>query len=499
MLTQKLVLSYSTKLILQVIQMATGLIVARLVGPTVIGTLAYGLAFVTMFSFITDLGTGSAHIKLVSSGNFRQDICIGTFTRIKLFLTILFILAVCGAYLYTKFISESGFESITHEYVILIYLAISIINQISSIATITWAANTEQAKQDIPDFLKTFIYQILRLVLAIIGYKAVALALGNLFAVIIVLPLYIYFARDIIIGKFDKELLKSYIKISIPVVFIGICQVLIFSTDKVYLKSQTNTTELGYYSAAFTLGTFIKTLEASVGLLLFPYFSKHLANNDYEKVRSILVKYERFTLAFLLPGIFLCSVFSDLIIRITFGSQFLQTIPIFSIIIISYSISLINLPYGNILFGMGFFKQAAIVWGLALISFFAFALFIVSPDFLNLKGEGMAIVLLLTNTFIASMTIFLVKTKTSVNIKVLPGYKILLFTVIYFVIIEILMQYFNASGYLLKIIQLFSVYIIFYIAAFSTGILKKSDYFMIKGLMNINKLKSYINNEIRNR
>ena len=68
MLTQKLVLSYSSKIVVQLVQMATSLIVARLVGPTVLGTLAFGLAYVSMFSFIMDLGIGSAHIKLISEG-----------------------------------------------------------------------------------------------------------------------------------------------------------------------------------------------------------------------------------------------------------------------------------------------------------------------------------------------------------------------------------------------------------------------------------------------
>jgi O-antigen/teichoic acid export membrane protein len=62
MLTQKLVLSYSTKIAIQFIQMVASFIVARIVGPGVMGTIAYGLAYVSIFLFISDL----VHIKFIS-------------------------------------------------------------------------------------------------------------------------------------------------------------------------------------------------------------------------------------------------------------------------------------------------------------------------------------------------------------------------------------------------------------------------------------------------
>ena len=85
MLAQKLILSYSTKIVIQFIQIAVTIVVARVAGPTVLGTVAFGWAFVSLFHFIADLGIGTAHIKLLSEGK-DQASCIGTFARIKLFL-----------------------------------------------------------------------------------------------------------------------------------------------------------------------------------------------------------------------------------------------------------------------------------------------------------------------------------------------------------------------------------------------------------------------------
>ncbi len=99
MLAQKLILSYATKIIVQLIQMVATIVVARIAGPTVLGTVAYGLAFVSMFLFIADLGVGTAHIKLVSEG---QDLgkCNSTYTTIRLSTIALYVLVVLSVYLF---------------------------------------------------------------------------------------------------------------------------------------------------------------------------------------------------------------------------------------------------------------------------------------------------------------------------------------------------------------------------------------------------------------
>ncbi len=271
MMTQKLVLSYSSKILIQIIQMATSLVVARLVGPSVLGTIAFGLAYVNMFTIITDLGFGTAHIKLVSEGRDAR-VCNGTYATIKASLIGIFVLVFIGFYLFQKFVLHTSFESETHETVIFIYLIIITLTQFYNIYTATWAARMEQAKQDIPSFLQTLIYQVLRIVLAILGYKAIGLVLGNLASVLIIIPLYLYLGRDLKFGKFDKTLFKDYLKIAAPTMVTTTCGILIYSTDKVILQSFTNSEELGFYSAAFVLGSFIKTIEGSTGMLLFPFF-----------------------------------------------------------------------------------------------------------------------------------------------------------------------------------------------------------------------------------
>ncbi len=82
MFKQKFILSYGSKMLMQFIAIASSIVVARVAEPTVIGTVAWSLAYVLMFVFIADLGPGTAYIKMISE---RQDVdkCLGTFSVIK--------------------------------------------------------------------------------------------------------------------------------------------------------------------------------------------------------------------------------------------------------------------------------------------------------------------------------------------------------------------------------------------------------------------------------
>src|SRR4030042_1351195 len=183
MFAQKFILSYGSKLLVQFLQIIASIIVARVAGPAVLGTITFGMAFVSVFLFLPDLGTGTAHIKLISEG---EDLgrCISTYTRIKFILIALFFVVVLGFYGGQKYLLGLQFESVTHEYVILLFLVAAVIEEMVSIPKTTFMARTEQAKTDIPQVAREALNQVFRIVIVYLGYRAVALALGNLVSVL---------------------------------------------------------------------------------------------------------------------------------------------------------------------------------------------------------------------------------------------------------------------------------------------------------------------------
>lgn len=496
MLAQKLVLSYITKIAAQLLQMIALFIVARIVGPGVLGTLAFGLAFVSMFLFVADLGLPVAHVKLISEGQ-DESACIGTFAILKTGVIILFALVVFSYYLIQKYILGIPFESNEQELVIFIYLIITTVSQFFQIPSTTFAAKTEQAKQDVPNFIQIVLYQALRVTAALVGLRAIGIAFSNLLAVLLVVPVYIYLFKDYKIGRFNGKLAKKYFAISVPVLIIIIVQAGIFSTDRVLLQYLTNSVEVGYYSAGFSISQFIKLIESSAGLLFFPLFSNLLAKGEYEKLNNDINKYERFNVVFILPIVAAVSISSDVVVRIALGKEFAGTVPILGLLSISMYITLINLPYINLISGSGLFKLSAINYVCCLPVYIITTYFLVSPSYFGLRGVGIAMSLIIVNIVHGLLFIYTSRKKVPeikiVKDKILFAYGIGL-SLVYLFIYRLLPE-----GYILHIISSAIFLVVYFVIGYMLKLFKKEDYRMAMELLNSKKMLNYINKEITNK
>lgn len=496
MLAQKLVLSYGSRILIQFIQIAASIVVARIAGPTVLGTVAFGLAFVSIFKFIADLGMGSAHIKLISEGRDEAK-CIGTFIRIKIFLTGIFFLTVLMVFIAQKYIFNIEFESITHQYVIIIMLVSITISELFFIPKNTFTAKTEQAKKVIPDFIRTIIYQILRIVIVLLGYKAVALAFGNLISTILVIPVFIYLFKDYSIGKFDHGLARQYLRIALPLIAIMFAQTVVYWSDKVILQYLTNSEQVGYYTAGYRIGGFVKMVGGSVGILFFPIFSKAIANKKYDEINIIINKFERFSFIYILPFVFFAVICSDLIVKVLLGNEYLPTIPILSILTIATYLSVMYMPYGNVLSGMGLFKLSAKLYNLEAMFFIIICFIFVSPHLLNLKGVGIASAIMLSDVLIGSLFISFAKRNLK-ELNVLPNYKLLIYGISYSLVAYFVYRSL-VDMFLLKLIYIFIYFGAFWVLLVLFNLATRKDLKLLTNLIDLAKMKTYIKSEIINR
>lgn len=69
--------------------------------PTALGIVGFAIAFLALFSFISDLGFGGAHIKRISEGKDLGK-CIGTYAAIQLVLITTMVAVVLGGILIWK-------------------------------------------------------------------------------------------------------------------------------------------------------------------------------------------------------------------------------------------------------------------------------------------------------------------------------------------------------------------------------------------------------------
>lgn len=401
MLKQKLILSYSSQIVFQVLQVAASLVVARVAGPTVLGTVAFGTAYVSTLLFVADLGLVVAHIKMVSEGRDEQQ-CLSTFAVLKTATTLLFVLVVLGLFFAQKYLLGYEFESRTHEQVIFISLVGLTVNQLLFIPRGTFAAKTEQAKIDTSNLLQGFILQPARIVVVLLGFGAIALAVANLASYLLTVPfmLYLFRGHRLRLSSFDRRLAREYIVMALPVIIIGMSTSVIHQIDKVLLQFFSNSEQVGYYTAGYKIGGFILLIGKSVKNLFFPLFSKAVAEGNRDYIRDKITRFERFSFIFIMPAVVLVAILSEPIILLLLGDQYAPSVVVMQLITLAMCIMVVNMPFGSVIDGLGKFRLSAILNTLNLVFFAGAIVLLVSPQALDQGAAGVAIAIFASNTFI---------------------------------------------------------------------------------------------------
>ncbi len=495
MLAQKIFLSFSSKVLLQFMQLVASVVVARVAGPSVLGTIAFGLSYVSLFQFIVGLGFGSAHIKLVSEGRDLGK-CISTYAVINMVTTALFFISVTVFFLFQKFAIKVQFESSSHQIVIVIFIIMLTVKQIFNIPNFTFAGRLEQAKQDIPEIGRNIFLQFSRILVVLLGFGAVALALVNLLSLLLLIPFVWYLFRNYPFDRFDKELARDYLKIAVPLIAIGMSTALIRHLDKVILQFFTDSKEVGYYAAGYRIGGFVSMIAASVGMLLFPVFSKKIAEGNIGYIKEKIQQYERFCFLFIMPLVIFLVLYSDTIVILILGQEYTPSIPVLSVIIFSMFIMLITMPYGNLVTGMGYFKVAAVV---NIIKAFVFVLslyVLVNPGLLGLAALGAAYAIFLINvmTWIVNKIFIKIKVK---SIPLTQNFEFFIFGIVNYIIFYFIYNHFcTVYGLTFKLVFPVLYFLVTYLLLASFKLIKKKDLSMLFSFFNLKIVNKYVKSEI---
>jgi O-antigen/teichoic acid export membrane protein len=394
-LKQKLLTHFGSNIIIHILQLFAGIIVARVAGPEVVGMIAYGTAYVGLWGFILGL-FGTGHIKLISEG---QDIgkCMSVFSVLTIWSVLIYFVVVVTFFLLQKFILNVEFESATQQVVIFILLFVHILGIYYQYSSITFNATMEQVKANIPFFVKSIIWQIGRIVIVLLGFKAIGLATWNLVITVLLLPLVYKMIKKYPRTGWDKSLFKRYIRYATPMLLMVIIGSVISNSDKLLLTHYTNATELGYYSAAFSVGGMIMIASVSVGNIFFPLFSSLIANQDWFAVKKKVMQYQEFLSIFIFPFVCAVVIISGPILITVLGPKYEPSIEPFMIIAFATYMTVLGMPYGNVIAGAGRFYR--LVW-IEVIKLFIFAISItifISPHVFGLGATGLALNLLVLN------------------------------------------------------------------------------------------------------
>jgi O-antigen/teichoic acid export membrane protein len=494
MLRQKFLVQFGSQFILKIMGIGAGLVVARVAGPEVVGTIAFGTAYVSIWGFITGL-FGTGHIKLISEGKDLGK-CLSTYVWLQGGSMLVYFTIVVIIFLIQKNILNYEFESETQQIVIIILLFATLANQVLDFGNITFTAKLEQAKANYPLFIKTIIWQIGRIVLVVIGFRAVGLVSWNLIITLLLIPIAWRYLKELPRGGFSGELAKRYFSIAVPIFLIVVINSMIGNADKLFLVHFTDTTELGYYSVAFSIGGMFLLISRSVGMVFFPLFSGLIADNNWELVNKKILVFQRFVVLFIFPP--LCAIFiiGEPFLLALLGEQYRPSVIPFLILLFATYIDIIGMPYGNVIAGIGKFYMVVLGNAIQLL-FYVLGLFLfVSPVYFNLGATGLALNLLIVNIIKNSLFVGLSLKYGDIILHwknlIIHGAILLPLSVLYFV-----STYYDLDNGIWWIIVGPSTLIIFYFILFVFRQINIDDIKILLDVINVRKTGRYITNELK--
>ncbi len=493
MLKQKFILHFSTGILGQLITAVTGIVVARIAGPEIIGTVAYGAAYVSIFGFGLGL-FGSSHMKLVSEGQHHGN-CVKTFTVLQTFNVLLFVLIFTGWFLFQIFISDHSFQK-DQLWVIVIYFIYFVISQFLSMWQINFSATIEIAKNSIPLLLQNIVYNSTRIIVVIIGLGAIALTASNMTGLLVSVPLTLYYVNKLPKGKFDYQLMRKYLSVSFVFFIIAVCGTLVTNLGRLALERYGSMKEIGLFTAGNSIAAMLLLVSTTTGTIFFPLFSRLTAEGNYEKINHQIELFERIILLFLAPAVFIIALFSTPLIIFLLGDQYEMSGPVLNILILTSLLQIVTLPYGNLLAGKGSFKILSIINIGQVVIFIATLKLFLDPRFLGLGAKGLALATAAANLFL--ITGYVVISSWGGSIKALKtNLKYYLASGLLYLMMLFIVRLNLLSGhiyiYLFAVILVISIYYgILYLLKWLT----RDDINILLDFINPGKLLKYIRSDL---
>lgn len=326
-------------------------IIARHLGAEDLGVLGFGISFLGMFTFVSNLGFDSSHNKRVSEGLDLGE-CMGAYTGIKVILTA--VMACTGLliiHLYKW--SSGGFSSPKAETVVYIFLGYYVLWSLAWIPITTFNSERKQARAQLPGIIEFLVRTPLIVVVVLQGYGIVWVAVSYVVGAMALFLTGMVFLRGYPIRRPDLTILAKYADFALPMSIISIAAVLYLYMDKVMIGLFWDPEEVGFYFGAQRIIMFIITSSAAVSILLFPTISSLHADGRIREINDLITQAERFLSMIVFPVIALTIALRGPIVDLILGDGFLRTRIILVFLALYALLEILNKPYSQILTGTG--------------------------------------------------------------------------------------------------------------------------------------------------
>lgn len=246
----------------------------------------------------------------------------------------------------------------------------------------------------ITEFCETLLIMIgLLLTKFFIGYRV------NILALIIGIYLFSKFAVNLFFltriplkiffpVKLDKRTIKRILLFSYPLVFGTIAGYVSQWVDVAVVKKYLDISQVGLYSLAFKIGTFLQYFGLTLNIVLLPMLVGFLSLGKKNLVGLYAKRTVSQLMLFWSSILFLVFIFSRPLILFFFSKAFAGSVLPFSILVVGYTVSVFSILYSPVLTAFEMIKQMTVVN--VLVAVLALGLDLLLVPVWGIAGAGIA-------------------------------------------------------------------------------------------------------------
>lgn len=298
-----------------------GIYIARYLGPSNYGLLAYVTSFVGLFTFLASFGIDSIVSREIIKNHSRKDELIGTAFYIKIIGSIIAILAVVIiSFFTTKDLFTLG----------LIWIfSLTFIPQAFNVLEIYFQSQVLSKKVVTAQITANIVSALLKILVITTGKGIFWLMLifiieASIYALILLFS-FQKFGNHIRDWKFRPEVARFLLKESWPLMLSTIAWSIYMKIDQVMIKNILGNEQVGIYAVAVKLSEVWYFIPGIICTSLFPSIINAMnTSNELFESRMKKLYFFMFWLSFAIASII--TIFSYPIIKILFGLQYIGAI-----------------------------------------------------------------------------------------------------------------------------------------------------------------------------
>ncbi|HID64841.1 MAG TPA: flippase, partial [Anaerolineae bacterium] len=359
MLARKSLLLFATHLVNSLLGFASTFIVARLMGPEILGIIGYLLGLAGLVALFSDLGFSVAHVKRVSE---QDDVAenIGAFFVLKGGLTVIVTLVLYLAPVVADWVGYRPLTTPEHYLAYYLLASIYLFRGLGTLFNATFRARQETAKTSVSLIVSSFATAVAKIAVAVAGLGLVALSSTYLLESAVLFGVALLLFRGYPVKRPRWAHLRRYVIFALPVMLTFVLANLIANIDRVMLGEFWDVTEVGYYLGVAGILRIMEQV-SSAGMTLFMPQSSHDAHHGrHAIVVQRLFAAEKYLLLIMVPITVLVVFFREPIVRLVLGNRFLPSIPVLAVLAANALWKTYRRPYGNLAYALD--KPHYLVW-----------------------------------------------------------------------------------------------------------------------------------------